>query len=118
MKVPLFESPAMNVSFPSLAQFRKWRAEKKLGEAIANRDLDQIRQYLDQGARQIDYILMRDGDRPGERIPAGKFTDPVALAKYVGIKDNDLRMFEQHGLMPKVAGQEGPVKAAGPAGPR
>lgn len=90
----------MSISFPSLRQFRQWRAEKKLGPAIANHDLNAVRQCLEDGARQIDYLLWREGDRPGERVPVAKFTDPVGMAKFVGFKDDGLRLFAQHGMLP------------------
>lgn len=88
------------MKLPSIAQFRQWRAEKKLGPAIERHDLATVRDCLAQGAREIDFILYRDGDRPGERVPAGKFTDPVALAKYVGMRDDGLRLFAEHGMLP------------------
>lgn len=98
----------MSISFPSLRQFRQWRAEKKLGPAIVNHDLNAVRQCLENGARQIDFLLWREGDYPGEKVPVAKFTDPVRLAKYVGFKDDSLGLFVQYGLTPDDLRQKAP----------
>lgn len=101
----------MNISFPTLRQFRKNRAEKKLGKAIAEHDTAAIAKCLEDGARQIDFLLWRDGDRPGERVPVAKFTDPRRLAEYVGMKGEGLRLLAAHGLGPTVPEPVAPPRA-------
>ena len=89
----------MKLSFPTLANFRKHRAQKKLAVAIENHDLPKLKEALDNGARQIDYLMYRDGDRPGERVPAAKFTDVESLAQYVNLPPQGMQLLAQHGLV-------------------
>lgn len=76
----------------------KARAEKRLPQAILKHDLADIQQCLSRGATKIDYLLMREGDRPGEQIPAAKFDDPVKLATYVGLSPAGMALFSRAGL--------------------
>lgn len=91
----------------------KSHAERAFAEAIANHDLPAMRRRLESGVRQIDYLLMRDGDRPGERVPACKFNDPLKLAQYVGMPRPGIELLAQYGLADPAA-----VQAAKPPGAR
>lgn len=76
----------------------KSRAEKKLPEAIVAGDTAKIKHYLDRGARKIDYLLWRDGDFPGDRVPMCKFSDPVKLATYIGSNAAVMKTLADAGL--------------------
>ena len=64
-------------------------AEYRLPQAIVNYDLAKVQECLDRGARHIDYLLMQNADfgNGSQQIPAGKFSDPVELAKKVGFTE-------------------------------
>ncbi len=83
---------------PLLAPLLKARAERQLPQAIVNHDYQKISDCLERGARNIDYMMMRDGDRPGERVPAGKFNNPASLAESVGLSRRGLELLAQYGL--------------------
>lgn len=61
--------------------------------------LQRMDEALKSGARQIDYLMWRDGDRPKERVPAGKFSDPVTLARAIGLPPRGMAVLQQHGLI-------------------
>lgn len=86
------------------------RAEKTLPKAIESHDLKKVSECLARGARQIDYLRWRDGDRPGERVPVAKYSCPVALAKDVGLPKVGMDMLAAHGLGP--AQQSAPARPA------
>lgn len=88
------------MSFVSLFNFLGGNSSKKLGKAIEEHDLNTMRQCLEAGVgtKNFDYLLMREGDRPGEMVPAGKFTHPMKLARHVGMRENGLSLLAQYGM--------------------
>ena len=79
-------------------------AENKLGDAIARGDAAAVQACLSRGARKINYLLMQPADfGPGsQRVPAGKFDDPVKLAKAVGFQEG-LRLLTAAGFVDRDA---------------
>ena len=67
----------------------KGYAEYRLPQAIVNYDLAKVQECLDRGARRIDYLLMQNADfgNGSQQVPAGKFHDPIELARKVGFTD-------------------------------
>lgn len=76
------------------------RNERKFGEAIAARDLSGMQSLLDKGVRRVDFMLMQPADfGTGQtKIPAGKFNDPVKLAREVGLPSEGMRLLASYGL--------------------
>lgn len=88
------------MSFISLFSFLGGNSSQKLGKAIEKHDLNTMRQCLEAGVgiKNFDYLLMCEGDRPGEKVPAGKFTHPMKLARQVGMREDGMRLLAQYGL--------------------
>ena len=80
-------------------------AEHKLGDAIARGDAAAVQACLNRGARKVDYLLMQPADfgAGNHRVPAGKFDDPVKLAKAVGFKEG-LRLLAAAGFVDREVG--------------
>ena len=76
------------------------RAERKLGEAINNHDVEDMRKHLERGARQVDFMQMQQADfgQGNVMIPACKFSDPIQLAKRVGLQPEGMNLLAQYGL--------------------
>lgn len=74
--------------------------EKKLGEAIANGELGKMKQLLDLGVRQIDYLRMKPADfgTGKEMVPMRAYSDPVQLASDIGLNDQGMRLLQSYGL--------------------
>lgn len=77
------------------------RAERKLGEAISNHDVDDMKKHLERGARKVDFMLMQSSDfgQGNVQVPAGKFNDPISLAKTVGLRADGMAMLAQYGIV-------------------
>lgn len=74
-------------------------ASHKLGQAIESYDLEGMRRQLAAGGGQnFNYLLMRPGDRPGEMVPAGKFSHPMKMARYVGMREEGMKILAEHGF--------------------
>lgn len=76
------------------------RNERKLGEAIAAHDLGKMQGLLEKGVRKVNYLLMQPGDfgDGSTMIPAGKFEDPVSLARKVGMQQEGMALLARYGL--------------------
>ena len=72
---------------------------QKLGQAIESYDLEGMRKQLAAGGGQnSDYLLMRSGDRPGEMVPACKFSHPMKMARYVGMREEGMKILAENGF--------------------
>ena len=92
-----------------LGQLLQSRNERKLGEAIAAHDLGKMEALLGKGIRRVNYLLMRPGDfgDGSVQVPAGKFEDPVSLARQVGLRQDGLALLARYGV-----GEPQPVPAS------
>lgn len=74
--------------------------EKKLGNAIANGDFGKMKQLLDLGVRQIDYLRMKPADfgTGKEIVPMRHYSDPVQLAIEIELNDQGMRLLQSYGL--------------------
>jgi hypothetical protein len=96
----------------SIFQFLGGASSKRLGTAIENHDMETMRKCLESGVRTIDHMVYRDGDHHGEKYPAGRFDEPMKLARYVGMRPDGMRLLADYGLA------DAEYQQAMPAAPR
>jgi len=89
--------------------YTRWAGKntnKKLGDAIANGNERQLREYLKRKPEQFQYVLWGNNvDAGGDKTPIQAFSNPIALAQYVG-RPEFVKILEQAGyLNPKAPNQ-------------
>lgn len=84
----------MSLLKKSLEAFRTHQLNKRLGKAISEQNLDDMRQVLEEGAKAVHIVYYTS--TPYGAMPTEEITDPLVFAQKVGLNEEGMALLKNH----------------------
>lgn len=83
----------MSLLKKSLEAFRTHQLNKRLGKAISEQNLDDMRQVLEEGAKAVHIVYYTS--TPYGAMPTEEITDPLVFAQKVGLNEEGMALLKR-----------------------